>query len=367
MKRQIASALTLAALTVFASAARAQDDEEEKSSEGDSGGSLDSGDPADSETSDDGPYEPKSEEKKDDKDQKPKKPVKKEEEAPPPPRPEIQAFGQLLFGFGAAPIPAAGETPRTPDATTISLLLGGVYDIKPDLSVGLTLPVTYASVKDPGATNGAFAFGAPELSGEIRLPMSTRVELPIRLALGVPVAQGEADPTSTDPDKVEQARVNQLADAAHGWQRGELFAVQRLPITPSIGIVYRRRDLNLFGYTKFILGVNVGGSLRFPEQPTTGSYNQNGLSLRNVTGGGINYDFALFDAGLDTWIAADALPPVEFESDLDANTESRVQWVLVPSIGRRFGSVHPRLGYIAPVGGLLGDMQSVFIRADLAF
>lgn len=365
MKRQIASALTLAALIVVASAARAEDDEKEESS-GSPSGSLDSGDPAYSETSDKGPYRPKSKDKEVDK-KREAKPVKKGPAAPPPPRPKIQAFGQLLFGFGAAPVPAAGEAPRTPDATTISLLLGGVYDLKRDLSVGVTLPLTYASVKDPGATNTSFALGAPELFGEIRLPMSARLELPIRLALGVPVAQGDADPTTTDADRIEQARVNQLADAAHGWQRGELFVVQRLPITPSIGIVYATRELRLYGYTKFVLGINIGGSLRFPDQPLNGRYNQNALSLRNVTGGGINYDFSFLDAELDTWIAADALPPVKFESDLDANTESRVQWVLVPSVGKRFGTLHPRLGFIAPVGGVLGDMKAVFARVDLAF
>src|SRR5262249_21374200 len=136
-----AVALTALATTVVSRSASAADDDEgkgkgkgkdkdkdkgkdEKGKSG--GGGMDSGDPVDTEKSDDGPFKPHGktgvvEEKHEEK-------VEIEEVVKANPRPKLVLFAEGLIGFGKGPPPpGAGKENGTGSGTAITLQAGGRY------------------------------------------------------------------------------------------------------------------------------------------------------------------------------------------------------------------------------------------------
>lgn len=379
------------ALLLCVSTAHAQNDED--SAEGDeegaaSGGSLDAYDPVDTETSDKGPYRPKGKTGKlaDEEDAarmankgKKKKGKKEKPAGPLRVKKPIRPFAQMLIGFGDVPDNTLGVADNRPHASAFTFILGGMYDVQKDISIGLKIPWSTANMDQLDDTGlvlpdavAANALGAPELYGEYILSMGPRTQIPIGVALGVPIAQGTPDPSAVDQAAYQQAQVNQTADAFHGWHDSELFLVKRLPFTPQAKITYKTTALDIFGQMKFIFGIKVGGTLRNPDQPPEGSWSQSGLSFRHVTGGGVNWHFLESPAlalGLDSWLVWSALDPIEFDSDVDASRATRFQFVAEPRFQATFGPITPSVGYLFMVGGRLGDasVKGVRLRADLEF
>ena len=71
--------------------------------------------------------------------------------------------------------------------------------MKPNISAGLRIPITTATVKQPNGKNlSSTAFGAPELFAEYRLALSPLTSIPLTFGVGIPVAQGTPDQTSGD-------------------------------------------------------------------------------------------------------------------------------------------------------------------------
>jgi hypothetical protein len=373
--------LILAALCLAAPAA-AQDDEEDtdKKKAGDAPqGSLDAGeDPGETERVERGPYSPtagarKVTRKGDDK-------AEAEPERARAPRKKVQIFGEVVYGWGGAPIAGPGSDRSTGDASGFVLMAGASYDFSPKFTLGLRVPWTTASfderVGEPGTgALDANAFGAPELRAEYRIGLGKRTDLPIGLGVGIPVAQGNPDFTSGDNAAEQQAATNMFADAVTGWRDGELFMPERLPIVPFVGITYEGEKLDVRAFTKLVLAPDLGTEIRQPEEVSgstvIGTYEAAGMALRSVTGAGVAYwflDSPRLSGGLDAWAVVNAVEPVEFESR-SASGPSPFQFVIEPKLAAMFGPVRPSLGYVLPIGGRLSDTdaQGLRLRLDIGF
>ena len=370
---RLSLALALVSMFVSAPVLGAEDDEgggkKKKGKEEDKasgGSSMDTGtDPALSEKSDDGPFAPKS---------KPvvidKKTCKLVPAVKARPRDPILVYLEPLIGFGQTYAGASGEE-SAPDGTVITVEAGGRYDLSPKLSLGLRLAWSTANIDQPGGTSlSAAAFAAPELRLEYRHSFSPLTTLPIFFGLGIPVAQGNPDPSGSDTAGRNQAAVNGLADASHGLRDPELYQPKRLPVILGAGLYHDRNGLDLHVWSKFVFGVDMGTDISDPDFfAPAGTIKSNGLAIRNVTLAGITYEFlakpALF-AGLDAWFSYRAIEPIEFESSIGASQET-FQFVVEPRVGARFGKLGVAAGFLMPVGGPLGDSGINGVRLHASY
>jgi hypothetical protein len=289
-------------------------------------------------------------------------------------RDKIDVFGQIIIGFGRAPQNqpsyAAGDK-----GTALGFLLGGRFDFTPTFSGGLRVPFTTATVKHNGVNLSTSVMGAPELFGEYRLSLNRLSSVPIFFGVGIPVAQGNPDQTGTDTAGHQKNYVNQLADATSGWRDSELFQPKRLPIVVGAGLHHDRHDWEAHADAKFVLSPALSTKVADPSEdpPNPGTYKINSFAMREVTtlGGSYNFlDKPLIYAGLD--LAIVWTPVQTFVFDAEGGNSSRpsaVQAVLEPRVGARFGKISPSIGYIAPLGGRLGDAGDggVRLRVDALF
>jgi len=336
---------------------------------------MDSNDPVEKETADDGPFAPKH--KSEEAVAKEKAEVQATEHpdvVKRGPRDKIGVFGNVVIGFGKPVEPGPGADDALDNkGTSFTFMAGGHYDVSPAFTVGLRIPWTTASERQAdGISASSQALGTPELMGEYRVVLSPRTNLPIDFGIGVPVAQGNYN-NGTGAAQYRQAIVNDFADAASGFRDGELFGPKRLPLILGIGIDYERKALSLHAATKFVAGFKVGGTLDYGSMDMmTGSYELKSLTFRNVTSAGIGYQFLpkpALSVGLDSWIATNAVNTVEFHSNAGATGPSRIQVVAEPRLSARFGKISPSLGYIFPLGGRLADNHTtgLELHCDVGF
>ncbi len=328
-------------------------------------------DPTDQEKSDKGPYTPHKEESGE--------PATEPKSARAADigrkRDKLQVFGQIVIGFGRAPQNRPDYSPGN-KGTAIGFQLGGRYDITPAFTGGLRVPITTATVKQPNGTNlSSTVFGAPELMGEYRLALNKLTTIPIAFGVGIPVAQGSADATGTDRDAQAKGYVNQLADATTGWRDSELFQPKHLPIVVGAGIHHDRHDWELHGDLKFVLLPALSTEVQTPassDPANPGEYEINAFALSEVTTLGGSYNFLsnpLVYAGLDLAIVWSPIQTFVFNAAPATETPSTVQAVVEPRVGARFGAISPSVGYIAPLGGRLGEADDggVRLRVDALF
>ena len=365
-----------ASIMLWAASAAAQDEEEEEKG-GDeegkpSGGMMDSGDPADTEKADQGPYAPtgKTGELKEEAEAEGRAAGGREKPDLPQPRKPNQVFGELLVGFGNTPMP--GPEPDL-DATLFTIVVGGGHDFSKKFRLGLRVPWSTGTIDDPerSQSTSTQALGSPELLAEYRVILSPRTDIPLELGIGVPIAQGNPDFTSTDTPGKEQARINALADAASGWRDGELFAPKRLPVVPLIGIRHRRSRLSAHTYTKMVFLVDTGTGLEEPTNPV-GTFSVNSLAMRWVFAGGAQYAFLpdpFVFGGLESWMVYNLIEPIEFQSGGGGDEPSKFQLVFEPRVGATFGAVTPSIGYLIPAGGQLADVgiNGLRVRVEASF
>ncbi|MEI9953966.1 MAG: hypothetical protein WDO74_34570 [Pseudomonadota bacterium] len=283
-------------------------------------------------------------------------------------RDKFGLFANVLVGFGRAPLPGPTAHETTGKTTSGTFMVGGYYDLSPEFTLGARLPWTVGSARQPDGDQATVtALGALELMGEYRVTLSPFTRLPIFFGLGVPTAQGNYNEESA----FRKAELNAMADAASGYRDPELFGPKRLPLIVGVGIDYQRKALNLHAATKFVAGVKVGGELGTSQDPA-GTYELKSVTFRNVTSGGIAYQFLdkpkLFGA-LDSWLAYNAINAVEFNSIAGATPPTRFQFVLEPRVGARFGKISPSIGYIFPIGGRLADSSAsgLDLHCDFGF
>jgi len=333
-------------------------------------------DPTENEKSDKGPYSPHKDEEEGGKADAPARPNAPDRGRK---RDKIDVFGQIVIGFGRAPQVTGLNEGRIPTynpgdkATAIGFQLGGRYDISPTLSAGLRIPVTTAAVKTLQGTQNSTALGSPELMGEYRLSLHRLTTVPISFGVGIPVAAGTPDQTvGADRPKYATAYVNRMADATTGWRDSELFQVKRLPVVVGGGIRHEREDWELHGDLKFVFLPALDTKVGDPQAGGAyeGTYKINSFAMREVTTLGGTYNFLskpLVYAGLDlafVWTPVDM-----FVFDGPATKPTALQAVLEPRVGARFGVVSPSVGYIAPLGGRLGDgdVGGIRLRVDALF
>jgi hypothetical protein len=327
-------------------------------------------DPTENEKSDKGPYTPHKEDGDEAKpgpqsDRRPDRGRKRD---------KLDVFGQILIGFGRAPQNQPSYEPGN-KGTAIGFLLGGRYDFTPAISAGLRIPLTTATVKRNAGNLSSTVFGSPELFGEYRLSLSRLTTVPIGLGVGIPVAQGDYGYRQENTPQFTNAYVNRLADATSGWKDSELYTPKHLPIVVSGGIRHEREDWELHADLKFVMLPALSTTVQNPlnPQPNPGTYKINSFALREVTTLGGSYNFLanpLIYAGLDL---AFVWTPIEtFVFDAEGGSDAKptsLQAVLEPRLGARFGKISPSLGYIAPLGGRLGDASvgGVRLRVDALF
>jgi len=323
-------------------------------------------DPTESEKSDKGPYRPHKDEAGEPADHKNERAPDKGRS-----RDKIQVFGQIIIGFGRAPENQPSYAPGD-KGTALGFQLGGRYDVSKELSVGLRIPLTTASVKQSNGTNlSSTVFGAPELMGEYRVSLNQLTSIPISFGVGIPIAQGNPDRTGIDTAGHQQAYVNRLADATSGWRDSELFQPKRLPLVIGAGIRHERQDWELHGDLKFVLLPALSTKVYDPstDPPNVGTYKLNAFAMREVTTLGGSYNILsspLLYAGLDLAIVWSPLQTFVWDATPASTKPSTVQAVLEPRVGARFGAVSPSVGYIAPLGGRLGGADDGGVRLNVS-
>lgn len=285
-------------------------------------------------------------------------------------RDRVGMFGNVLIGFGKGTEAGPGEV-ATGRTTSATFMVGGHYDLSPQLTLSLRVPWTVGSARqNDGLNQTVQALGAPELRGEYRVPLNPFTRIPLFVGVGIPIASGDYD-TVDDRSSFRRTQMNEVADAASGYRDGELFGPKRLPLVFGGGIEYERQALSLHAATKFVAGIKVGGTLNIPGDGS-GSYELKSVTFRNVTSGGVAYRFwerpNLF-AALDTWVVYNAINAVEFDSNTGASGPTRIQFVFEPRLGARFGKISPSVGYIFPIGGRLADNSTsgLELHCDVAF
>lgn len=314
-------------------------------------------DPIEKEQSEKGPYAPQSPNEAEVAPQ-PDKPKPKD---PGRERDKLVMFGQLLIGFGEAPLNNPDYSP-TGKGTVLGIQLGGRYDITPAFSLGLRAALTTASVRQTdGQQLSTTAWGSPEIFGEYRIKLDKLSSIPIGLGFGIPVAQGNPDRSNrADTAGTAQDTVNRLADATSGWLDSQLFQPKRMPIVVGAGFHHERRDWELHADARFVLLPALNTDVANPEEEPlgTGHYVVNSFAMRQVTllGGSYNFiDQPRFYGGLDLGLIWTPIETFDFEPTDETNKPSAFQAVLEPKLAVRFKYLTPSVGYIAPLGGRLGS------------
>ncbi len=330
---------------------------------------YDSNDIAYKEKSDAGPFAPKSQA------------VKAEEQAGKgegpmsstrnKPRKPLNLGVDFLIGFGKAPIPGPGNT-TTNDTTGLAFTVGGTYDISPKISLGLVIPWATSGVHPPeNLETSQSVFGSPLLLGEYRAPLGRLSNLTAFVGLGLPIGQGDLDPTKRDTKKSQQGQAARFADASYGYRSGEYFMPRTIPFVPGVKLAMYRGRFEGHGSTKLLLAFNQG-DVEVPNKLTTGKIEKKSVAFRSVTELGGTYeilDKGLLFAGLDAWMAILVSDPVEFSSAINAKGPSPVQLGVEPRVGTTLGPITPTVGYLLPVGGRLSDsgISGLRIGAVAAF
>lgn len=371
------------ALTTLAFAASAAPKDDKKKKDDKPGTSMDEGgkDPSQTETFEEGAFVPgkkkpqaatpcdegdeeceeeaaKAEEKKEA--EEPKKPHKA--------RKTVGILAEALIGFGKAPQPGPAGNNSTGDSTSYGILVGGHFDVSSPFRVMLRVPVTFGKVKTFQDQNAnETAFGNPELAGRLRLGDPGETEWAIKLGVGVPIAQGNPDVTDpADARGYTQARLQRVADAANGWHDPELYAMKRLPVSPSLLFLYRTDKVRLNAELKGVFLPKISGGVATPTY-AGGTIEENGFAMWALLGGSVSYEILtrkLFGA-LAMWATYEIAHDFTWEG---GNPPTPFQFVIEPRVLMQFGKVVPSLGFVAPLGGQLGgNIYGLRLHVDVVF
>lgn len=281
----------------------------------------------------------------------------------------VGVFAEALIGFGKAPEPGpSGST--TGDSTSFGFLLGGHFDVSSPFRLMLRVPVTTGTVKTFGNLDAReTALGAPEVAARLRLGDPAETEWAIKLAVGVPVAQGNPDVSDTgDARGFTQARLQRVASAANGWHDPELYAMKRLPVSPSLQFLYRPSKFRLNAELKAVLLPKIGGGLsNAADSYKGGNLDVNGFGMWAILGGTASYEILsrkLFGA-LAMWATYEIAHDYTWEP---GNPPSPFQFVIEPRVLAQFGKVVPSVGFVVPLGGQLGgNIYGLRVHVDVVF
>lgn len=353
-----------AAGLLFSISALAQPAEEEGAGEVEpkAGPSLESegSDPVDSEVADsDAPFVPRGKKTEDERAEDDSADRLAQRKAKP-----LGVHGDVLIGFGETPLPGPVDS-RAPDATAVGLVLGVAYAVSSELSLGLDLPWTTASYEATGdqgqIDESANALGNPMLRLEYRL-VKPSFDIPLRFGVGIPVAQGEPDPTSADRAKLAQTQTQLTADASRAWREGEYYAVGRMPVTLGAGIEFPG-TFEFSAAETLLLAPKIRGEVSVPTGLSNGETKLNSMMLRSVTDVSAGYWFIeQLGAGIRGSLIYNIIDAVDYEADTDVTQPSPLQLALEPQVRGNYKGVTGFIGYLVPLGGQLGDAKMSGIR-----
>jgi hypothetical protein len=374
--RYVLPAALVAILFSVQAAAQGKKDKKKGKDDSPAGSMAETGpDPVDEETSDDGRFAPKGKTGKLKESKKKKTTEQKIEEIP---RKKINLWADLLAVWGTPPEPDA-QPIYDPDesVTAYGFILGGTYDLQKDLSLGLRLPFSradldatrMAGIELEGTSN---ALGNPEIIGQYRIKMSPGVYIPIDAGLGIPLAQGDPDPTSADPPGAAKAMVNRTMDAGTAWHDSELYYVGRVPLKLGVGYLRQRVKWNVHASTKIVAAPKIRGELEVDGilpvdiAQDVESYEYNSVALRNMTYVGISGNaVAGLWLGIEGWVGINIIDEIVRNSE--ATPPSAFQLALEPALGYDFDFLKVSLSWIKPIGGRNEDIQGARLRAEMGF
>lgn len=276
-----------------------------------------------------------------------------------PDHPVVLDF-DMFFGFGNVPILGPGAI-YTRDAFVFAPKLSARWNISRAFWLGVQVPWSTDSVsqgegKDSQASQ---AWGAPQIQGQYNFGDEDAFGGGVRIGVGIPIAQGNADPTQLDTTAAAQNVVQELADAANGWIHPELYTPNRLPLSVSGAVAYRKPAYDAFAWSKMTVLFNTGSALHDPaKEGETGTYDLHSVGLRSVTQLGARYWFLDdYSAGFRANFIYNIVRPIDFDSTA-ATAPSRFQFSVMPELRARFdvgsAELNPFLGFMIPAGGQLG-------------
>jgi hypothetical protein len=272
---------------------------------------------------------------------------------------EGAAFVDLLVGFGSMR-DVTNDTDAT-KFTVLSLVFGAQYRFGDSLTIGARFPYSTGSVTGPGNQYNTFAIGDFEVSGRYAFDLTRHVRLPVEVALYLPTASGDLFADPGDQGGRAQALINQAAAYSRGFEENPLFASKRMGIRVGAGITYDKNAVHVEGHTRLDLMGKTGGNEAIPFHGISTQLHT--PSTTWLTGGSFFYDLfgGKLTPGLRAWLAVATLPVYAGTRDY-----SGAQLVLEPDVYGRLplnakGSLALRggLGYVLPIGGLLGGGQKV--------
>jgi hypothetical protein len=296
--------------------------------------------------------------------------VVEEKKGPPVARKTIGVFAEGLIGLGRAPVPgplnASTGDFTTGSATSFGLMIGGHYDFTPKFRILLRVPWTVGTVKNGAVDASTNALGDPELAARLRLTEPGDTEWAVRLGIGIPIAQGNANINDVgDAGGHAQAILQRVADAANGWHDPELYALKRIPISPALLFTHRVNKFRFGGEFKGVFMPKIGGSIT--QSGSAGTYSLPGVAWSLLLGGNASYEvFNHAHIALAAWARYGFTDGVEYDSP--ATSPTRFQLVAEPKILAQFGHVVPSIGVVLPIGRQLGgDIIGLRAHVDVVF
>jgi len=295
----------------------------------------------------------------------------KEQPKEPTPRKTVGVFAEGLLGVGRAPLPG----PLNPDtndnttgkATSFAILVGGHYDFSPAFRLMLRIPWTIGTVRSSERDASTNALGNPEVAARLRLSPPGNTEWAVRIGVGIPIAQGNTDFEGSAADAAGRAQnyLQRAADASDGWHDQELYALKRLPITPSLLFSHRADRLRINGELKASVMPKLGGFITSPM--VSGTLSLPAAAFYALLGGSVSYE--VFDhahVALAAWARYGFIEQVAY--DAAAVKPTAFQFVAEPKVLMQFGHVVPSLGFVLPIGGQLGgNIWGLRMHVDVIF
>lgn len=241
-----------------------------------------------------------------------------------------------------------------------SLLLAARYR-NDRTSFGLRVPFTLSTVDSPAlGSSSQSAFGNLELSLAHVVSESQHTEIPFELALVFPIGSG--DPYGDD-SAARYATVQQTAAWSRGAEENPLYLPKHAAVVPKLALEIHKGMLRAEAHETVEIVLRAG-ALKPPQ-----SVRSHMLGLASVTG-------ASLLAGVlpeRVWIGVRAWLTYElrasYESELPGDGASKSQAAVEPTVQAKLGPACASIGYIAPVGGDLGDasVHAFRLAAELSF
>lgn len=300
-------------------------------------------------------------------------PARAEEGAPPEEGAvAVTAAVDAVMGFRATFEPDSSKgaerdtEPKESRATSVIASLG--VALGPRWALGLRVPVTTADfLFAENDSARVWSLGNTELSAKYTARPFVRrdVELELELGLAIPTATGDEYGSEQDPQR--HAFANLAAQRFRGYLDNALFSPHRFGVVPKATLGWEAERWAFDAFSKLEFLADRGGTAPPPE---LGTLTQTALELVS----GVHAQVAPFRDprvrfGVRSWIAWTIVGEVKEPDRTEGSEAPRLQWVVTPEIAFDASPLRSSLGFIAPIGGLLGrtDYLAMQFKIQLEF